>query len=224
MLVLGSQQVYAATSIESYDGIYYSGGDPMEIYSDPELTKATGQKLATNISKWRIFQVVVNEAGQSIAANLGSNQWVVILLHKPTYNEVVNNSYIFKEDFSGGKRIQLYSDPNLTKPLRKLNSDISDWAIIRTNFMNQSEKIYSFDLGHNEWASIEAFPYILPKWVRVDPENTLVDANGATTGRVADTNLTYATFGVKYINGKIFINLGSDQQWISKDQVTIGLI
>lgn len=223
IVLTGQQQAQAATNIVPSNDTYFSNNQALPIYSDSELHHNTGEKLSTAIADWQVFQTVINEAGQRIAVNLGTDQWVSTFT-KPTYVEALDGSYIFKEAFSGGQAIQLYSDSALTKPLRKLDTHVSNWAITHFSFRNQADIVYSIDLGNNEWASIEAFSYVLPKLVRVNPNNNLVNEDGIITGHVADTGMSYKTFGVKYINGEIFVNLGDNNQWISEKQIETTLV
>ncbi|MCH4169694.1 MAG: hypothetical protein LKF36_00590 [Lactobacillus sp.] len=222
-LTLSTAPISAASTIEKSHGIYYSRNQAIPLYHDPELTKPSGKTLDPAIDSWQAFYENINEAGQVISVDLGGNQWVNTAI-KAVYHNVAHNSAIYLEAFSGGKSIQLYSDPELKQPIGKLDPTISDWKITAVDYINESELIYSVDLGNNQWASIEAFPYMLPKAVMVDADNTLVNLAGQPTGKVTNTAINYLTFGVKYINDKVFINLGNDDQWIAADQVVPSLI
>ncbi|MCD2255908.1 hypothetical protein ACNAN0_12350 [Agrilactobacillus fermenti] len=221
--LVGVTQAQAAVTIEPRQTIYHSNGNAKPIFSDAALTQNTGRRLDPKITEWQTFQVAVNEAGQALALDLGNNQWVDV--HSTAaYHSVAPGSYIYRSAFSGGKAIQLYRDPQLTQPIGKLDTKISNWAITQVDFVNQSDGIYSIDLGHNQWASLEAFPYMATKIVRVAPNNVLVDQTGQKTGQITNTDVGYLTFDVKSINGQVYVKLGSDRQWINTAYVSPSLI
>ncbi|UQS82244.1 hypothetical protein MOO45_00690 [Bombilactobacillus folatiphilus] len=221
ILCTGAQTVSAAQVISPRSKVYYSNGQTTTIYSDPNLTQTTGKTLDRNVDQWEIFGEAINDAGQRTAVNLGGNQWISTC-DAPKYHDIAEGSYVFNEAFSNYRPIQLYSDPQLTQPIGKLSTQYADWRINQVDFVDQSEAIYSIDVGNNQWASVEAFDYLLPQVVCVQPGTQLCDQLGHSTGKIIQnvTNMMYSTYGVKSIDGQLYVRLGSDQQWVLAQKVS----
>lgn len=210
-----------ATVAPSHD-IYYSHGQMNMTYQDPQLTQPIGTKLVPQISTWQTYEKAVDASGKITAYDLSDHQWVSAQFNA-VIHEVQPGSYLYKEAFSDGQSIPLYRDPQLTQPMGRLSNKVSDWIINQVDFANQSEYVYSVDLGNNQRVSASAL-YLLPKTVMVNANNYLVNQFGTKTGKVVNTDVPYVTFGVKTINQQIYIRLGSNQQWILASQTSPALV
>lgn len=207
-LIIGGQQVHADINVSAVNTIFYSNNQPLAIYSDPELTKATGQKLSTDIADWSAFEVA-KEGSKNISYKLGHDQWV-----PATSGYLLGQSTA--EMYSGYKAIQLYSDPALSKPAGKLSTNYNLWATTKwaTPVTENTPKVV--DLGNNQWADINNFEYIVYPYETIAYYNAgtpLYNLNGVQTStiHVSDYYKTYRTY---YYNGKDYVNLGNDSQWV----------
>ncbi|GAF42031.1 hypothetical protein FC83_GL002154 [Agrilactobacillus composti DSM 18527 = JCM 14202] len=218
-VVLAPSNVVQAdkTNIETRDSIFFSKNVPVTLYSDPETKQPTGKTLSTAVDAWKVFQIAYN--GEYLMSyNLGDNQWVKAADDRPESLGVMSNDGYFKEFYSNGKAVTVYSDPYLTKAIGKLDPTISHWAVIRNSVPRGY--FYSFDLGDNQWVGPSENTRIILDSYFFRADTPLYNSEGKRTQAINNANYTYKIFDVKTIQGGIYVKLGSDDQWALYDAGT----
>ncbi|MCD2255906.1 hypothetical protein FHQ08_04140 [Lactobacillus sp. CC-MHH1034] len=220
VVVTGGQTVHAALTIESDDGVYYSDRNTVALYGDPELTQPLHKNLDPKINAWKTFKMALDANGKKVAVDLGGSQWVKVVQYTPERLEVIRNysaeNGMYKEYFSGGRALMVYSDPYLTKAIGTLDPKISHWRITGVSNVDQSDYYgFSFDLGDNQWVGkltsttepiYNAFYFMTG--------TPLYDQNGSpTTILKNDQHYTYKVLEAKLLNNQIAVRIGDNNQW-----------
>lgn len=214
--------------------------EAVKVYSDPQLTKATGKTLAGG-SQWQYFAtydaMVTNNGSSSVADtlayNLGGNQWVsaaeFVVGTAPDFYIYPNASTVM---VTATKGVMIYSDLALTKPTGRVLPLGSKW---RSNgvLMSKENGAMGLSLGG-------------PQFIKPDDVGTLQSERGVFTVRYA----AHPTWGIAVYNSKmqvtktipagsrwqafssldrtkrgsqdlqIYLNIGGDQ-WVRKDYGTL---
>lgn len=199
-----------------------SGGQELEIYSDPGLTQKTGRKLDSNTTNWKVFNMSFSDDsvglpqydnlhGGLITYDLGGGQWV-----QGTSITSDLDCWNVAEIFTQGGNVPVYSDSALTHQIGTLNNGIHDWKVSRLLMM--ANGFYAADVGHNQWIKIDNVggtgPHLMRKAVIIEENTTLYDGSGYSTGKVPETDV-YRLFEFKILsNGHYYGRVGSNSQWV----------
>ncbi|MGX4764159.1 hypothetical protein [Holzapfeliella sp. JNUCC 72] len=204
------------------DFTFESGGQALEIYSDPGLTQKTGRKLDPSITSWRAFNTTVTSDSVGLpqydltksgifSYDLGGGQWV-----QGTMMTSDIDKWDVAEVFTQGGNIPVYSDSALTHQIGTLDNGVHDWKVNRLLMM--SSGFLAADIGYNQWVKIDntdgTGPHIMRQVAYVDKDTTLYNGKGVPTGKVPEFNY-YRFFEFKILdNGHYYGRIGSDNQWV----------
>ena len=221
VVLAGQQQTQAATNVVPEESTYFTNGQSVAIFSDPELQNNTGRTLDPNITAWKSFNYAVTDNGTVTAIDLGGGQWVQYSPDKSFKVIPTKNTGYLLEYFSAYRAIPVYSDPNLTHQIGSLDPNIADWAITKQGIIDQSDAVFSFDLGDNQWVGSTYYSAEIASKYFFGTGTTLYNQDGQPVATLNNpAHDTYKIFETRLINGQIAVRLGDNNQWAYYDSGT----
>lgn len=203
----------ASVTVPSLSYDVFSGLAPLKIYSDPACTQDTGAVLDTGINAWKVTRES-DTAPQAV--DLGHNQWVkrdeVYMIYGRTNADVKASEILFA--YSAGKAVPIYDTPQLVNEVGHLNTSIQKWAITQyaARYMTATA-LTSVDLGHHQWVDARSVDVIY-NYGHFNAGTITRNLDGTSTGQLQASDF-YRIFDATTINGKTFVRLGTNTQWVN---------